>query len=263
MNPQTTQLPFSVRPTSHSKISLRTAALAGLFCLSSAGATFAAFLPLPPGTSEIPGIALGAGTAGATGTVIAAKDTPFFLSNDFQGTLRSLVVDTGSGYDFYYQIVNASVEEGLGTEFFRMKTLSGFTAATVSVTYLTDLTGLNFAGFSSGPAGGLGAYGAGIKTVFSADSDEGSTGSVGFDYSPSAFLFDPANIQGGETSRFAVVRTNLSVFGNNFVDISGSGTARVASYAAVPEPQTAALIGLGAALLARRPAKRLSARKGD
>ena len=70
-----------------------------------------------------------------------------------------MVVDTGSGYDFYYQIVNTSVEDGIGTEFYRMKTLGGFDGATLTVTYRTDLTGLNLGDdFLNGPAGGLGAY---------------------------------------------------------------------------------------------------------
>jgi hypothetical protein len=66
---------------------------------------------------------LGTGTGGLTGTVIAAQDSLFANSfGDFKGVLRSLVVDTGAGYDFYYQLVNTGTDQGIGADFFRMAT---------------------------------------------------------------------------------------------------------------------------------------------
>lgn len=241
-------------PTPFKTISatVRAAAFLGVLCFSTAATTFAAFVPLPEYTDEDPGVALGSGTAGITGVVIDAQDSLFNIGADFKGILRSMVVDTGLGYDFYYQIVNTGTDSGNGTDIFRMKTLGGFQGAALTVSYRTDLTGLDFAGFSNGPSGGAGAYSLGTKDVFSADRDEGSTGSAGFDFSPSRFLFDPANVQGGETSRFAVIRTNLTSYTSVNTDVSGLGTARIAAYAAVPEPQSAALLALGAASLARR-----------
>ncbi len=229
--------------------------LGAFYCAATVSA-LADFRLLPPGTSEVPGVALDSGTAGITGTVIAAQDSLFNLSTDFKGVLRSMVVDTGLGYDFYYQIVNTGTDDGSGAEIFRLKTIGGFDGAALTVSYRTDLAGLNFGSFPNGPAGGFGAYGAGTKTVFSADRDEGTSGSAGFDFSPSHFLFDTANITPGQTSMFAVVRTNLSTFSNVSLDVSGNGTARIASFALVPEPQSAALIALGAASLIRRRTRR-------
>ena len=137
-----------------------------------------------------------------------------------------------------------------------MKTLGGFDGAALTVSYRTDLTGLNFGSFTNGPSGGAGAYSVGTKNVYSADRDEGSTGSAGFDFSPSHFLFDAANVQPGETSKFAVIRTTLTSYTPVSADVSGLGTARVASFAVVPEPQAVALMALGAAVLLRRRQKR-------
>ena len=255
MNPATQLQPFSKTIPA----SIRAAAFLGLLCFSTAATALAAFESLPEATPETPGISLGSGTAGVTGVVIDARDSLFNLSTDFRGILRSMVVDTGLGYDFYYQIVNTGSDIGNGTDIFRLKTLGGFAGATLTVSYRTDLTGLDFAGFTNGPVGGAGAYSAGTKDVFSADRDEGSTGSVGFDFSPSQFLFDPANVQGGETSRFAVVRTTLNSYTTVNTDVSGLGTARVASFAPVPEPQAVALFALGAAVLLRRRTTRWQA----
>ena len=236
---------------------LRTAALAGLFTLSNAATGFTAMVPLPENTAEIPGLALDAGTTGLTGTVIAAQDSLFQTSADFRGILRSMVVDTGLGYDFYYQLVNTGTDLGFGADFFRMKTMGGFDGMTVTVSYRSDadFTGLNFAGFSDGPSGGA-PYSVGTKSIFSADRDVGTSGSVGFDYSPTHFLFDAANINPGETSRFAVIHTDATSYLSVSMDISGIDTARIASFAVVPEPQAAALLAIGSALLPRRRAHR-------
>ncbi len=244
--------------TSHSSqrtSRLRIIALSGIFALSTAATGFTAFVPLAEATPETPGAALGSGTAGLTGTVIAAQDSSFNFSPDFKGTLRTLVVDTGSGYDFYYQLSNTGTDPGFGADMFRVKSIGGFTGLTLAVSYSTDITTLDFAGFSNGPSGGA-PYSTGTKSIFSADRDVGSPGSVGFDFSFSHFLFDPANVDVGQTSMFAVVRTNTSAYFAVSMDISGNNTARIASYAPVPEPQSAALFAVGSLLLLRRRAYR-------
>src|SRR6185503_11746111 len=104
--------------TSSSPAAVRTATLASMLLLASAATNFAVLMPLPSPTPEDPGVALGTGTGGLAGTVIAAQDGLFDLFPEFKGLVRSLVVDTGSGYDFYYQLVNTG--SGLGADLFRM-----------------------------------------------------------------------------------------------------------------------------------------------
>ena len=230
------------------------AALAGAFSLAAAATGFAAFVPLPQNTAEDPGVALGSGTGGVTGTVIAAQDSVFNVASDFQGVLRSMVVDTGLGYDFYYQLVNTGVGLPDDTEMFRMKSTGGFDGSSLTVSFRTDLAGLDFGTFTAGPAGGSGAYSAGTKPLFSADRDQGTSGSVGFDFSSTHFVFDtPNNVTGGQTSCFSVVRTSGSTFENVPMAINGVvGTAQVAAFAPVPEPHTAAMIAAGSIILIRR-----------
>ena len=234
----------------------RSLALAGLLSFAAAAPGLADFVSLPENTPETPGVALDGGTGNFAGTVIAAQDSLFNLQTTFAGILRTMVVDTGLGYDFYYQIVNTGTDDGGGADIFRMKTLGGFDGLTLSVTYRTDLNLLNFGAFASGPAGGAGAYEVGTKSVFSADRDVNTAGSAGFDFSPSQFLLDPANVNPGEKSLFAVVRTSANAYLAASMDISGTDTARIATYAPVPEPRVAALFALGSVLLLRRRSSR-------
>ncbi len=246
--------PLKTNPNPFSR-SAQTIALAGLLSFASSVPTFAKFLELPEATVEDPGLALEP-TEEISGTVIAAQDSLFQTSADFQGILRSMVVDTGLGCDFYYQLVNTGTDQGFGADIFRMKTLGGFDGLTLTVTYRSDLVGLDFGNFSNGPTDGAGTYDVGKNSVFSADRDQGSAGSVGFDFSPGHFLFDPANINPGQTSMFAVVHTNATSYLAVSMDISGIDTARIASFAPVPEPRAAVLFAVGSALLLRRRAYR-------
>ena len=65
-----------------------------------------------------------------------------------------------------------------------------------------------------------------------------------------------ANVQAGQTSKFAVIHTDLATYAATSADVSGLGTARVASFALVPEPQTVAMVMLGATRLMRRSRRR-------
>jgi hypothetical protein len=232
---------------------LRVATIVSALVLVSAPTNFAAFMPLPSSTPEDPGVDLDTGTGGLTGTVIAAQDSLFQNSfGDLKGVLRSLVVDTGAGYDFYYQLVNTGTDQGIGADFFRMATSGSFDAFTLSVTYASNLTGLNFDGFSNGPTGGVGPYITGTKPEFTVDRDVATSGSVGFDFGPLRFLGDPDNINPGESSTFAVVRSNAAGFQTKTMTISGVDTAIVPTYVPTPEPGVVTLVALGGLAFAAR-----------
>jgi len=227
--------------------------LASMLFLASAATNFAALMPLPSPTPEDPGVTLGAGTGGLTGTVIAAQDSLFANSfGDFKGVLRSLVVDTGAGYDFYYQLVNTGTDQGIGADFFRMATSGAYAGLNLSVTYASDFTGLNFGAFINGPVGGAGPYAVGTKPEYSADRDVATTGSVGFDFGLSGFLDDPDNVFPGESSTFAVVRTGGTSFQAGTMTISGVGSDSVPTFMPVPEPGAIAIVATGALALAAR-----------
>jgi hypothetical protein len=247
-------------------ITVRAIALSGAFSLVAVNATQAAFVPLAPGTPETPGVVLDPNTAGLTGTVIAthsesfvdnAQPTPFA-----SGILKSFVVDTGSGLDFYYQLTNTSGQPGgaPGTlaveDFFRIKSIGGFDAGlTLSVAQTNDISGLT-AGLGSGFNAANYVQGGGLEDASTADRDVATPGSVGFSFSdPPAFIGDPENVSGGETGTLLVIRTNASTYGLFTTEvISGSATSFATVFSAVPEPGSMvfAFGVLGACLLRNR-----------
>ncbi len=243
--------------------------VASLLVVSSAQA---AFVSVAPNTPESPGLPLGAGTSGLTGTVLDSMSNNFAGSisgNTLFGTLRSMVVDTGSGYDFYYQVINtSSTAAGFGDDIFRLAIPGyGQGAFTVDATWLNDgvatisaLVGVPVA-FTSTLTPNKGGAG----SVFSADRDP-AMNSATFNGGGAAFYFDsaqffntdnfpsppnggtntPANIDSGQNSNWLVLRTNYNDYtlsGVVSVLSAGGGTGEVGAFAPIPEPSTV-LFGL-------------------
>jgi hypothetical protein len=93
----------------------------------------------------------------------------------------------------------------------------------------------------------------GTKSEFTADRDVPANGRVGFDFGPDRFLDDPDNVYPGESSTFAVVRTNATGFQLGTMEISGADTASPSIYVPVPEPSVTALLAAAAlSFVARR-----------
>lgn len=246
----------------HTPNRLPAAILAGAISLVIGEATQAALVNLPSPTAEFPGVTLDPNTSGLAGTVLATLDSPFIdnaLPIPFAaGTLRSFVVDRGGGLlDFYYQLVNTTQgRPDITSEFFRMKTLTGFDPALIMSVGQTDSLGGLVAGVGSGfDAAGYTTLG--LKPATTADRDDVNPGQVGFDFPvqpPPAFLGDPKNIGAGEASSFLVVRTNATYYGKVTAVIDGAATSFADTIAAIPEP-TSALFGialLGACAMRRR-----------
>lgn len=213
--------------------------------LASIVSTQAALVNVAPGTIETPGVALGLGTAGLTGNVVASRTTNFTSgAGVFSGTLRSMVVDRGAGLlDFYYQVQNTTPGPiGAGSDIFRLA-INGFSGVAlnggpVSATFRSDGT--------VGLAALLGGFSTvGTKGVGSADRDPGISGAggLGFDFGATHSFFDPNNVDAGQTSFWMVARTNATAFNNNFATVSGADTAfNVSTFTAlvpVPEPGSA------------------------
>jgi hypothetical protein len=207
----------------------RAAALVSAFSLVAASISQAAFVGLPSPTPEVPGVLLGGLTATGGGSIVASQSQPFATAFN-TGVFNTWVVDRDPGagvlLDFYYQVVNQTAvpPPNTGAEVFRLKTTGGFTGLplTVAQTDISPVTGLPVLG---------------LKPARTADRDEGTLGSVGFEFPVApGFIGDPLNIAPGQASDFLVVRTNSSTFTQVQAAISSGDTGIVSTFAAVPEP---------------------------
>jgi hypothetical protein len=209
-------------------------------------ASQAAFVGLPSPTPEVPGVLLGGLTATGGGSIVASQSQPFATAFN-TGVLNSWVVDRDPGagvlLDFYYQVINTAAipPPTPDAEVWRIKTTGGFSglALTVAQTDISPVTGLPILG---------------VKPARTADRDEGTPGSVGFEFPVApGFTGDPLNIAPGQSSDFLVVRTNSSTFTSAQAAISSGDTGIVSTFVAVPEPSSI-LFGLamfGVALTSR------------
>ena len=219
---------------------------------------------VPSPTPEFPGVALGGGVAMATkpslaGTIVAdstftlqsgagggvtmcylgkTRKIPSYLTPRFvgagarsgsctppeatenqSGRIRSVVIrrDDSGTLDFYYQLFNDNTQADFRYDFFRL-TIPGFTSSLLEVSYRPDgLAGLV----------GAGAYATGVRNPLTADRDVGSVGNFGFSFNsppPTGFLGSPACLHSNETSRFIVVRTSATAFGQAQALVSTADT---------------------------------------
>jgi hypothetical protein len=225
------------------KLTLATRALAFAGALSFFAATSSAAV-VADGTPFNPGVPL-TGSANFGGTVVANITTNFAetVTPTFTGSLRTVVVQNGGGtLDFYYQLSNiASTPGNAPADIFRL-TIDGFDPfATGVMDYSTN----GLAGIA-----GAGAFVIGNKSPRTADRDPSIGTGVGFGFAsnPGLPLFDPNNINAGDTSFFMVVRTNATQYFASTATVSGFGTAFAQTLAPVdlsviPEPGSA-LVGL-------------------
>jgi hypothetical protein len=237
----------------------------GVTLLFAVTAAQAAFVSVPAGNPS-GGALLAEGSAAPTvaGLVLASQEAPFFgtivnLPSSYSGILRSMVVDTGAGYDFYYQVINTSLGPIFdNNDIFRLA-IPGYDQGQIGVqaTYLNDgvatIAGLGGvpAGFTSTFLPNKGANGA----VFSADRDLSLNtarflgGGAAFDFDPSQFpnmnppggpTTAPQNIETGENSSWLVLRTDAVTYNTVFgaVVSSGGGTGLATAFAPIPEPST-------------------------
>ncbi len=237
-------------PETHRKFKnrWRKKTLASALIFSAAVWSYAEFISLPEDAPEKPGVPLEKGTDGLGGTVIAADDTYFRLESGTEGFLRSFVVDTGEGYDYYFQVQNT----GGDGDIFGIQLVRGFEKSKALVTYTNDLSNLKFGEFEGGPEKGLGRYEAGDKPFFSAFRNPKIPGGFGFDFSEEHAPFNEANLFAKQSSAFVVIRTDEARFFSVTMQIRGIDDTLVESFAPVPEPQTLGLLAAGGALLLPR-----------
>ena len=209
---------------------LRPSAVASTAFLVTASIAQGVPFPVAPNTPEVSGVALGPGSSGFSGTLIDSWEVPFSsivpILPAFTGILRSMVVDSGPGYDFYYQMINTSVAgPNSGLDIFRLA-IPGYGQGqfSVSATYLTDgVATISAVGAPIGWASTFLPNKGILGGVWSADRDstmntpEFHFGGAAFDFDASHFFnlnvpggptTAPNNINAGENSDWLVFRTN-------------------------------------------------------
>ncbi len=161
------------------------------------------------------------------GTLVAFANTP--ISNmSYNGMARTAVYDTGTGLDFYYQFTNdASSKNGVSR--FTGYDFSSLGATSVSVFQTATAFDMFIAGTES-----------------SDYADRTALGVIGFSFVPDG----ASKINPGTTSFTQIIRTDARQWQTgNFGLINGYGDNAVGFAAAVPEPETYAMLLAGLGLM--------------
>ena len=191
-------------------------------------------------------VVLGAGAFGdCTGTAVASTlvaslSAPWTSSLGLDtGTLISAVYrEDGAGtLDFYYQVV-------VNTTSTNCPSAQNPTCDPIARETNTDFNnGGSWTTWAATRGDAVGPFSAG--TIFPITADRNAAGNVvGFSFSPP----DGAKIPPGSTSAILIVSTNATNFTTGNSSVIDGGTVTVSSFepaAAVPEPASLALLGLG------------------
>ena len=161
------------------------------------------------------------------GTLVATAIT--HISNaSYNGYARTAVYDTGTGMDFYYQFTNDATSKN-GVERFTGYDFSSLGAGIVSVFQTSAAFGI----FTTG-------------TETSDYADRTAMGVIGFNFVPNGL----SKINPGTTSFTQIIRTDARSYqAGNFGLLDGVGDNAIGFAAAVPEPETYAMLLAGLGLM--------------
>lgn len=167
-------------------------------------------------------------SATSFGGTLLAQAVSYISNASYNGTARAAVYDTGNGLDFYYQFTNNTSSKN-GVERFTGYDFSSLGTSVVNV-YQTDAA---FDLFVSG-------------TEKSDYADRTNAGVIGFNFVPNGL----SKINPGTSSFTQIIRTNAREYQpGNFGLLNGIGDNALGFAAAVPEPETYALLLAGLGLM--------------
>ena len=203
------------------KLKLKSTAMA-LAIVAAFGSAHATAL-----VSNVPTLNVGIVPTSFGGTLVASAITA--ISNaSYNGFARTAVYDTGTGLDFYYQFSNDASSKN-GVERFTGYDFSSLGANIVSVFQTSAAFGI----FTTG-------------TETSDYADRTALGVIGFNFVPNGL----SKINPGTTSFTQIIRTDARSYqSGNFGLLDGIGDNAVGFAAAVPEPETYAMLLAGLGLM--------------
>ena len=221
------------------KTNLRTKIAASILIMGLAAGVNAQVV-LVPGASVF-------NTGGALQTTLGAfslldSKSSAFVSSDptaFSGVLDSWVLsgDTNNplhGLDFVYRLTNSTTSN----DAIHRMTVNGFGNFLVDAGYLNS---------GATPTGGVVAGGL-TPTLVDRGLAPGDNAGFGFLQSlVSGIAFD--SLDPGMTSRYLVLYTNATSYGNSMASVIDGSVASAATFAPVPEPETYALMLAGLGLM--------------
>ncbi len=189
------------------------------------GTSGASASPLPPSSSVFP-LPVGMGTSGG---VVIASQTLAFSTSLYSGTLTSQVIsgdssNTLGGLTFTYLLSN----NASSTSSLSRLTLNGF----------TNGFSVDASWFGSSPS------------IAPIAVDRNTTGVVGFSFNTILPGFLP--IAPGASSTLLILQTDSTTYFNTLASVIDGRVTQVGSFAPVPTPGVASLLGLGGVLAVRR-----------
>jgi hypothetical protein len=235
------------------------AAASAFLLIGAATQSFAVLTPLPPGTTEIPGVPVTANDFSNTaiipaGSIVATQTWSNIASNTGLFTFSGKEIvwrETATGnLDFFFQVINS----GGSIDSIHRVTVTGFSGL------LTDV-GFDDTARATGPTAGEPAGNfVGGSQAFPDTADRSPTpgNTIGFDFKSNVIAALDHEIKPGQTSDWFAIKTNGKLpLGPGSLQAIDGGVAFTNILVPVPEPSTVLFgLALGSFVMGSRVRRR-------